>query len=86
MLDKMQKGWVNSLFRIDLSSVQKVDISMRYRSDIQQYQFIAEPSFIDAQQVEWMIGNEHYIASPLNLSVYEMPDWSVSLRVNGNKI
>jgi hypothetical protein len=85
MLDKMQKGWVNSLFRIDLSSVQKVDISMRYRSDIQQYQFIAEPSFIDAQQVEWMIGNEHYIASPLNLSVYEMPDWSVSLRVNGNK-
>jgi|GEM_PF-2830530 len=85
MLDKMQKGWVNSLFRIDLSSVQKVDISMRYRSDIQQYQFIAEPSFIDAQQVEWMIGNEHYIASPLNLSVYEMPDWSVSLRVNENK-
>ena len=85
ILDKMQKGWVNSLFRIDLSSVQKVDISMRYRSDIQQYQFIAEPSFIDAQQVEWMIGNEHYIASPLNLSVYEMPDWSVSLRVNENK-
>jgi hypothetical protein len=83
-VDDTFKGWVNTLLRINLSTVQKVAIDLLYNQSLKRYQLSPKTSHIDIQSVKWMVGNQLYQGSVLNLFQNEMSSLTVSMQLNEN--
>lgn len=82
LIDNSQKGWINYLLKIELSTVQRVQLKMNYNIETQEYEFIPELKFIEELQVEWLNDQQYYIGNKLKLKAKELTGLNVAVRIN----
>lgn len=85
MLDQNYKAWIKKKIHVDLTSIQTIDLQIVYSAALNKYQFIPKLEYIDAQQIDWMIGRSYYLGSTLSLHERELSNLYIAMRVNGEK-